>query len=57
MIVVLSALWAIELGDFQLKSFSSLGELVWFVLGLFVLSGVTYVFLRWNNRRRPDPFA
>lgn len=57
MIILAAALWSIELGDFQLRSFSSLGELLWFVLGLFVLTGVTYAFLRWNNRSRPDPFA
>ena len=45
MTVLLVALWSIELGDFQPRSFTSLGELLWFVLGLFVLTGVTYFFL------------
>lgn len=49
--------WAIELGDFRLNSATPLGELLWFVLGLFVLTGVTYAVIRWNDRSRPDPFA
>ena len=44
---------AIELGDFTA---GSLSDLIWFVTGLLILAGLTYLVIRYNQRSAPDPF-
>ncbi|MCA9961926.1 MAG: hypothetical protein R3E31_09900 [Chloroflexota bacterium] len=49
--------WVIELGDFTLKSVTPLGDLVWFIAGLVLLTGSSAAVLWWNRRSHIDPFA
>ena len=52
-------LWplVIELGNFSLSSATPLRELLWFALGLLLLTGITAVVLWWQRRTQTDPFA
>jgi cytosine/uracil/thiamine/allantoin permease len=50
-------LLVIELGDFQLRSATPWSEVGWFVGGLLLLAGLSFLVLRWNRRAGPDPFA
>ncbi len=50
-------LLAIELGDFSLNSATSQGDVLWFIGGLLLLTGLTAVTLWWQRRARPDPFS
>lgn len=47
---------AIELGDLRLSHAASATEIAWFVGGLFLLTGLSWLVLRWNRHARPDPF-
>ena len=44
---------AIELGDF---SAGTLSDLIWFITGLLILAGLTYLVIRHNRHTAPDPF-
>ncbi|MGB1249340.1 MAG: hypothetical protein ACPG8W_01805 [Candidatus Promineifilaceae bacterium] len=44
---------AIELGDF---SAGTLSDLIWFITGLLILAGLTYLVIRHNQHSAPDPF-
>ena len=44
---------AIELGDFTA---GSLSDLIWFIGGLLVLAGLTFLVIRYNQQVAPDPF-
>lgn len=48
---------AIELGDFTLNSATSPTDVLWFIGGLLLLTGLTAVTIWWQRRARPDPFA
>lgn len=50
-------LLVIELGEFRLLSVTPLSEVVWFIIGLLLLSGSSAALLWWNRRARPDPFV
>ncbi len=44
---------AIELGDFRAETLS---DLIWFMTGLLVLAGLTFLIIRHNQQAAPDPF-
>ena len=48
---------AIDLGDFSIRSATSLSDMLWFGGGLLLLMGLTAVALWWQRRSQPDPFA
>jgi hypothetical protein len=48
---------AIELGNFTLNTATSPTDVLWFIGGLLLLTGLTAVTIRWQRRARPDPFA
>lgn len=47
---------SIDLGDFRLDFATSLGDVVWLVLGMLILASLTALVIHWNRRARPDPF-
>jgi hypothetical protein len=47
---------AIDLGDFNLALATSIWDVIWFLLGLVILTGLTAFVIRWNRREQPDPF-
>ena len=46
---------AIELGDFSLGN-AALLDVIWFVVGVLLLTSITAFALRYNRRSVPDPF-
>ena len=44
---------AIELGDFTA---GTLSNMIWFITGLLILAGLTYLVIRHNRHTAPDPF-
>jgi hypothetical protein len=48
---------AIELGNFTLNTATSPTDVLWFIGGLLLLTGITAVTIRWQRRTHPDPFA
>ena len=49
-------LLVIELGEFTLRSIMPLEDIVWLLIGLLLLTGLSTAVLWWNRRTRPDPF-
>jgi hypothetical protein len=47
----------IELGEFRLRSATPWDDLGWFVVGLLLLTGLSFLALWRNRRARPDPFV
>ncbi len=47
-------LLAIDLGDFD--TVNSFGDVLWFLVGVLMLTGITYAVIRFNQRTSPDPF-
>ena len=45
---------AIDLGDFN--TVNSFGDVLWFLVGVLMLTGITYAVIRFNQRTSPDPF-
>ncbi len=53
-----ASIWlAIELGGMRVNSATTLSELLIFIVGLLLLTGLTAVLLHWNRRGRLDPFV
>ena len=50
----MAQLLAIDLGDFN--TVNSFGDVLWFLIGLLMLTGITYAVIRINQRTSPDPF-
>ncbi len=46
-------LLAIELGDFNV---ASLTDVLWFLVGIVILTGLTALIIRFNHQATPDPF-
>lgn len=47
----------IELGKFKIQSQTPLQEVIWFIIGLILLAGLSAAVLWWNHRSQPDPFV
>lgn len=46
---------AVELGDFSLGD-AALIDIIWFLAGVLILTGITAFAIRYNRRSAPDPF-
>ena len=44
---------AIELGDFNV---TTLTDVLWFLAGVLILTGLTALIIRYNQQSSPDPF-
>lgn len=47
---------AIKLGNFSLRSVTPWSEVGWFLIGVFLLVGLSFFVVWWNRRNNPDPF-
>ncbi|GIK59101.1 MAG: hypothetical protein HND44_15735 [Chloroflexi bacterium] len=47
----------IELGDFTIRSATPLRDVLWFMVGLLLLTVLSTAVIWWNQRAQKDPFV